>query len=217
VGNVHLRDFHHERHTWVDWPLSEKGRIQAARVGEKLRRLDVELVLSSSLSRSVETAEISARESGIPYGGGWEALNEVVMGKVPGPWAPAAARGRRRTSSPRFKRPLWPLLYRGLTVAYLLLWRAGITEGGETREQVDARVREVLVRLDGFPQNRIAVVGHGYWILCMAGFLLRPVGRRLPPFPPGGWVSNVSFTRVRTSGGGWELEHFATPIGKVAR
>jgi len=217
VGNVRVREFHDDMYTQMDWPLSDKGRAQAVRVAEKLRSLNVELVLSSSLCRAVETAEIAARESGIPYGGGWEELNEVVMGRVPGATVPAADRRPRRNPLRRFKRPLWPLLHRGLTVSYLLLWRVGKTEGGETREQVEGRVREVLRRMAGLPQERIALVGHGYWILFLARVLQRSGGRRLPPFPPGGWVSNGSFTRVCESGNGWELDRFAVPLEKADR
>jgi len=215
VGNSRVRDLNDEMYTWVDWPLSEAGKNQAVHVGKKLKDLGVELVLSSTLSRTVETAEVAARESGIPYGGGWEELNEVIMGKLPGPPASAGDGGSRRETLRRLRQPFWPLLYRGMTVAYLLLWHLGKTQGGETREQVENRAREVLRRLDELPQQRIALVGHGYWILFLARFLRRSERRRLPLVPPGGWLANVSFTKVCVSENDRALQYFATPVNKV--
>lgn len=214
VGNSRMRDFHDEMHTWVDWPLSASGRRQAVRAGRKLRQLGVQRVVSSTLSRTVETAELAAREAAVPYEGGWQALNEVVMGGLPGRPLPTGRAGPRAGAFRRLRRPLWPLFYRGMTIAYLLLWQMGKTRGGETREQVEDRAREVLRLLDDLPDQRIAVVGHGYWILFLARMLRRAAGRR-PPVPPGGWVANVSFTKVSVPGGGHALEYFAVPVEKV--
>jgi len=215
VGNARVQDFHDEMYTWVDWPLSAAGREQAARAGRKLAQLGVQRVVSSTLSRTVETAQVAAREASIPYGGGWQALNEVILGRLGRPRRTAAGRRASRPGIPRrLREPLWPFLYRGLTIAYLVFWQMGRTRGGETRGQVEARVQEVLARLDQLPERRIAVVGHGYWILFLARMLRRNAGGR-PPLPPGGWVSNVSVTKVRASRDGHTLSYLARPVDRV--
>jgi broad specificity phosphatase PhoE len=216
VGNTLVRDCHDEMHTRIDWPLSQRGRRQAVQVGKKLRELDVEIVLSSTLSRTVETAEIAARESGRPYAGGWEPLNEVIMGRMPGSSGhPAQAAAERETPNRQVTRPFWPLIYRSMAIAYLLMWTLGKTKGGETRGQVHGRIDEVFRRLQTLPQERIALVGHGYWILFLARFLRQPGKTRLPLIPAGGWVANGSFTKVCQSGGNRKLEYFSVPYEKV--
>ena len=177
--------------------------------------MDVEIVLSSSLSRAVSTAEIAGREAGIPYGGGWEEANEVIMGRMLSPSGPGKDEGQAGGIATRLSRPLWPLLYRGLTISYLFLWQAGRTEGGETRQEVEGRILRILTKLESLPQERIALVGHGYWILFLARFMRRSQGARLPLIPPGGWVANGSFTKLCRNDSGTELEYFAVPFQKA--
>lgn len=50
----------------LDFPLSDEGRLQAARTGRALRATRIPGVYSSPLSRALETAEIVAREAGYP-------------------------------------------------------------------------------------------------------------------------------------------------------
>jgi broad specificity phosphatase PhoE len=216
VGHTLIRDCRDEMHTRIDWPLSQRGRQQAVQVGKKLRELDVQVVLSSTLSRAVETAQIAARESGCPYAGGWEPLNEVVMGRMPGARGhPAQAAAERETPNRRISRMFWPLIYRSMAIAYLLMWTLKKTQGGETRGQVHGRIDEVLGRLQALSQERIALVGHGYWILFLARFLRQSENTRLPLIPAGGWVTNGSFTKVCESGGRRKLEYFSVPYEKV--
>jgi len=48
----------------VETPLSEEGRKQAKLAGQKARTMDLDLIVSSPLSRALETAQIIAEEIG---------------------------------------------------------------------------------------------------------------------------------------------------------
>ncbi|MGH2921642.1 MAG: histidine phosphatase family protein [Gaiellaceae bacterium] len=51
---------------WLDGRLSERGRIQAAELGERRRNDSVSAVYTSDLGRAVETAEIAFAATDIP-------------------------------------------------------------------------------------------------------------------------------------------------------
>ncbi len=48
----------------TDTPLTDEGREQAKRAGEKVAKLDIDLIVSSPLIRALETAQIIAESSG---------------------------------------------------------------------------------------------------------------------------------------------------------
>lgn len=50
----------------IETPLSEEGRAQAKAAGQKAKDLDIDLIVSSPLSRALETAQIIARQIGYP-------------------------------------------------------------------------------------------------------------------------------------------------------
>ncbi|MCG0276387.1 MAG: alpha-ribazole phosphatase [Thermosediminibacteraceae bacterium] len=66
-----------------DIPLSEKGRLQAQRLAEVLKRETFDVVYSSDLKRAVETAEIIAAPHGLPVICTKE-LRELSFGKWEG-------------------------------------------------------------------------------------------------------------------------------------
>ncbi len=49
---------------WVDIDLSEKGREEARRAGEKLREREIDVVYTSVLQRAINTAKIALEEAG---------------------------------------------------------------------------------------------------------------------------------------------------------
>jgi 2,3-bisphosphoglycerate-dependent phosphoglycerate mutase len=51
---------------WLDGELSERGRQQAERLGDRRRSDGVAAVFTSDLGRAVETAEIAFADTGIP-------------------------------------------------------------------------------------------------------------------------------------------------------
>jgi broad specificity phosphatase PhoE/orotate phosphoribosyltransferase len=67
---------------WTDGELTEKGHLQAQRVSERLKDMDIDVVYSSNLKRTMQTAEYTAEIKQLPiiateklreiYGGDWE-------------------------------------------------------------------------------------------------------------------------------------------------
>jgi len=66
-----------------DIPLNDRGREQARRIVTPIRKLKVEAILTSDLSRAVETARIVAEPSAIPVFQE-KRLREVHFGKLEG-------------------------------------------------------------------------------------------------------------------------------------
>jgi len=72
-------------------PLTDEGRQQAKKAGKAAKDLGIDLIVSSSLSRALETAEIFAKEIGYPVDK--IKTNKLLMerhyGSLEGkPWAP---------------------------------------------------------------------------------------------------------------------------------
>ncbi|HHV98580.1 MAG TPA: histidine phosphatase family protein [Clostridiaceae bacterium] len=76
-GNIN-RHFH----GWTDSNITEKGHIQAAKLGERFKNIDVDVIYSSSLKRTLQTASYIAKVKNLPIirtdklkeinGGDWE-------------------------------------------------------------------------------------------------------------------------------------------------
>jgi probable phosphoglycerate mutase len=130
------------RHTGrTDVPLTDTGRAQAAALGRRLAGHDFELVLTSPLSRAVETTAIAG------FGGVAVAdrdLREWDYGELEG----------RLTEDIREDYPGWTI------------WR-GPWPGGETLDDVAARADHVLERIAG-AQGDVLVVSHGHLLRVLA-------------------------------------------------
>lgn len=50
----------------TDTPLTDRGRSQAKIAGDQAKAIDIDLIISSPLSRALETAQIIAKEIGYP-------------------------------------------------------------------------------------------------------------------------------------------------------
>jgi broad specificity phosphatase PhoE len=68
---------------WLDGELSERGRLQAERLGDRRRNDGVAAVFTSDLGRAVETAEIAFADTGIPIHRDWR-LRECNYGELNG-------------------------------------------------------------------------------------------------------------------------------------
>ncbi len=169
-----------------DAELTARGGRQAERLAAQLAAEGVERVVSSSLVRARQTAEAVARVSGAPYEHAWPELDEL-------------APRRLLVTPPTRPRPEW---WDGITCVYHV-YRGGRPDGPVDVAGVQRRVRDVLARLDALPERRVAVVGHGFWILLMA--LLMPGRMRLRPIP------NCSITELRAVDGSHALVTFAAP------
>lgn len=92
MSKIELYVFRHGETDWnrerrmqghTDIPLNENGRTQAQALAEKLRQLNPQVILSSDLSRAVETAEIANTHLRIPIHQS-EDLRECRMGTIEG-------------------------------------------------------------------------------------------------------------------------------------
>lgn len=125
----------------TDIPLTETGRVRAKQLGSRLAGQDFSLVLTSPLSRAVETA----RRAGL--GDRAETTDDLLE------WDYGEYEGRR-TVDIRAERPGW------------LLWTDGVP-GGETPDDVARRVDRVIARartVDG----DVALIAHGHVLRVLA-------------------------------------------------
>jgi broad specificity phosphatase PhoE len=130
------------RHTgWTDIPLNENGIEQAMRLGERLAGYTFELVLTSPLSRALETCRIGG-------------LGDVaVIDPDLREWNYGEFEGRT-TDDIRREIPAWTI------------WTARISQG-ESVEDVGARVDRVIAKVlpvDG----DVAIFGHGHALRILA-------------------------------------------------
>ena len=121
---------------WLEGRLSDRGRLQAAALGERRRDDGLAAVFTSDLTRAIETADIAFAGSGLPVDQDWR-LRECNYGELNG--TPAAGldeeERRRRIDEP------FP--------------------GGESYRQVVERTRDFLNDLFlGFDGSRVLVIAH---------------------------------------------------------
>jgi broad specificity phosphatase PhoE len=126
----------------TDIPLTDNGRRQAAELGRRLRGHAFALVLTSPLSRAAETAELAGFPDALPV----DDLMEWDYGEVEG----------LTTDQIREDRPGWTI------------WE-GPWPGGETADQVGARVDRVLERcLDPSVAGDTLLFAHGHVLRVLA-------------------------------------------------
>ncbi len=133
------RDLRHTGRT--DVPLTEAGRGQAADVGRRLRGIEFELVLSSPLSRALETARLAGFADVVRVD---PDLAEWDYGRFEGLTTPEIGRSH----------PGWTI------------WTDG-AEGGESPAQVGRRADRVIARLGGV-DGRVLVFAHGHLLRVLA-------------------------------------------------
>ena len=164
--------------------LTTRGRAQARRLGEELRGERVAAVVSSSLSRAVQTGELAAAVLGVEMSVR-EGLQEVGVGAMHGqPFDPAVAE------------PVVTAWRRGdLT--------ASMPGGGETGAEACARVLPVLESVaDTFRGETVLVISHGGVVQALLG--------RFSPDPHGtGDLRNCEHFLFEVDADGWR----GPPIG----
>lgn len=211
-GAFHMRMLDRDLIEEVDEPLSDEGKFQAAGLGEIIRNLLVERIISSTRRRAEETARIISLGSGIALGGLFDDLAEINFGRCP---------VNRNILTRLLMSDLWPgpmrrLLDKGLltpmSAYYFLQWYRGRTIGGESVAEIYDRVNRVLSMLQTLPESRVAIIGHAGWISCLA---LKIMGSKWD-FWKLSRVCNCSFTRVDADGAGaYELKFFALDPQRV--
>ena len=137
--------------------LTTLGRDQARELGQRLRGERVAGIVCSDLARAVQTAEIAGGVLGLPVKVR-EGLQEFAVGDFVGrPWDPA--------------------VFDPMVASWLSGDLAAGVPGGETGEQIVARVLGVLDGLaDQFRGETILVVSHGGVILALMGRLAPRAG-----------------------------------------
>ena len=123
----------------TDIPLTEVGRQQAAGLGAYLARHSFSLVLSSPLSRALDTARIAGYHPQVDSD-----LCEWDYGAYEG----------RKTAEIRQERPGWAL------------WRDGVPEG-ESIKDVAARARRVIAKANE-SDGEVALFAHGHFLRILA-------------------------------------------------
>ena len=135
-----------------DTPLTEKGIESAKKVAERLREAHVEILVSSDLKRSKQTAEVIAQELGYPVEIiELEGLREVHVGELTG-----KTRDQVRTEGSEAAQRALELFISGDI-------RKIDFPGGDSYESVCQRVKEVLNRIvrEHGDKAKIAIIGHG--------------------------------------------------------
>jgi len=173
-------------------PLTEKGRSQAAKLGEALKDVVFDGLYSSPMGRASLTAEIIRGERDqalytIP------ALKEMSFGDMEG------------LTKKKFER-LHPEQYKNL-------WEDALSYDpsafdGETFEEVDARVMEGLDHLvKSHPQGgKILVVSHG---MTLKNIFMHVWGHGLDKYWEDPVPQNTSLTIVSYSKGEYKMEDFS--------
>jgi broad specificity phosphatase PhoE len=119
-----------------DVPLTDNGRQQAKKAGEELKAKNVQLVICSPLSRTVETAEIIAKELGYDP-------TKIIK-------------------SPLFIERQCGIYEGGSEKIYFEdLVNDRLHDSVETTEQMYKRLTQALESLKNHSENRILVVSHG--------------------------------------------------------
>jgi len=132
--------------------LTTLGRDQAHALGERLQGERVAGIVCSELARAVQTAEIAAGLLGLPVRVR-EGLQEFAVGDFLG-------------------RPWDPLVFDPMVASWLSGDLTRGVPGGETGEQIVARVLAVLDEVaDLFRGETVLVVSHGGVILALMGRL----------------------------------------------
>lgn len=133
------RDWRHTGRT--DVPLTDEGRRQAEALGRALGGREFALILTSPLSRALETARLAGFGD---RAGVRDELREWDYGEYEG----------RRTVQIREERPGWTL------------WRDGVP-GGETADEIRARVDRLLEELR-HSDGDVLVFAHGHVLRVLA-------------------------------------------------
>jgi broad specificity phosphatase PhoE len=175
----------------ADPPLDSVGQSQAAEVATLMAAMKPDILVSSDLQRARDTAELVASATGLElitdprlrerHLGHWQGLTrDEVESRYPDEYAD---------------------------------WLAGrdvVRRGGETRQEVGERARELVAEL---PEVELTLlVSHGATAMCLSASLLG-----LPQTPSIlGPLANCHWTELRDIGDGWTLRaHNAGAPGPV--
>lgn len=130
-----------------DVPINEVGKEQIEKLIPKIKSLAPEVIISSPLLRTSQSAKIIGEQLNIPIEFD-DRILEIDMGAFSGETHEDAARMSGATLEE------FQLAYRTGTYDYIP-WQ------GESFEQVIGRARDFLADLKGRPINNVLIVAHG--------------------------------------------------------
>jgi len=163
-------------HGWTDSPITEKGHIQAKRVAERLKNEKIDVIYSSTLKRTLQTAEYISKVKNLPIirtdklkeinGGDWEDESWDVL---PQKWPEAYDTWENR-----------PHLHR--------------MPNGETMEEFQQRLMdEIEYIINNNKGKNICVVTHGTAIKVLMCYFKGCDLEKMLDIP---WYDNTSVTIV---------------------
>lgn len=118
----------------TDTPLTEEGRRQAKIAGQEAKSLKIQLIVSSPLSRALETAQIAATEIDYP-------TDDIIVDD----------RLIERSFGALEAKP-WSRSH---------TYQHQLKHGAESNEQLVKRTRQILDWIEKQPVDNVLVVGHG--------------------------------------------------------
>jgi len=173
--------------------LSEQGREEARVVADRIKKIGVDALVSSTLVRALETAEEISASTGLPV----EKSDLFVERRKP-----SFEEGRLAKDPEVIS--IWQQILQGYAddPAYR-------HSDEENYADLFARATEALAFLEKHPASRIAVVSHGRFMRTLAGLALlddsftsRAFARIFHSFG----MNNAGITYLRfTTSGGWQL------------
>ncbi len=158
--------------------LTERGKRQAAELGDKLKRANTTKILTSPLLRAVETAEILSQALDIRYEV-TDALREFDCGIAEGRSDPESWQLHRQVMEDWVQRGHW----------------TARIEGGESFIDLRNRFVPFINRLleSGETASRYILVGHGGLYLCLLPLILSNISSA-----PGLGFPNTAYVLAKT-------------------
>lgn len=136
-------------------PLTELGKKQARDIAERVKKLSVEVLITSPLTRAVETAAYIERYTKVPV------VSNALFRERQKP---------RGIEGKSIHDPDAQRIYRAWTKTLFSKRRS--VRGGENYERLAARAARALRFLETRPESRIAVVSHGFFMRVLAAHVI---------------------------------------------
>ncbi|WP_302117835.1 histidine phosphatase family protein [uncultured Limosilactobacillus sp.] len=163
---------------WSDTPLTEKGKMNAQKVGKVLADLRIDYLFSSDLKRAIDTARILIAEhptASMKEPVQKEFFREVFYGSFEGHSNEEGAIWASYLGGKRFRRIGELVDEFGVEKAHDLLKEADPAHLAEDSKELNARVEQAIAFLRDLPDDsNVVVVAHGSIIQYIAGMYGEP-------------------------------------------
>lgn len=173
--------------TWIDDDspdLTELGREQARAIAERVAKLPIEVMITSTMRRTIATGEIIRGQMGDIPTESWEELDERR--------SPRTLIGRSKQDPGALK-----LMQ---TFADSFVQSGKRVEDGSNFDDISTAAREALAKLEERPEKNILIVGHGFLTKMMVARVLYKddlTAELFEPFPWGVRTINTGITILK--------------------